>query len=115
MNQTDIATQVRGMLPECNHPGKKESSPDPATTPLADWKREGRRVYEYQPGTWWSHLLYGLGTLAFLVVPSMLPGATVAGLIKIYIGLLIIICGILFVWGVLRAMRTPAVGTWKRH
>jgi hypothetical protein len=59
--------------------------------------------------------MYGLGTLAFLVVPSMLPGATVTGLIKGYIGLLLIICGILCIWGVLRAMQSPAVGTSKRH
>jgi hypothetical protein len=115
MNQTATATQARDMLPESNHPGKQESGPVPATTPLAGRKRMGRRVYECQPGSWRSHLLYGLGTLVSLVVPSNLPGATVTGLIKGYIGLLVISYGIICVWGVLRAIRTPAVGISKRH
>jgi hypothetical protein len=117
MNQTATATQARDMLPESNHPGKQESGPvsSTGTTALAGRKRKGRRVYEYQNGSWWSHLLYGLGTLVFLVVPSMMPGATVTGLVKLYIGFLVICYGIICAWGVLRAMRTPVAGISRRH
>jgi hypothetical protein len=77
-------------------------------TQSGQWHK-GRRVYEYKRGSWWSHLLYGLGTLAFLVVPSLLPGTTVAGLIKGYMGFLVVSYGIVCVWGILCALRTPVV------
>lgn len=68
----------------------------------------GRRVYEYQSDSWWSNLLYGLGALVFMVVPPLLPGTTVSGVIMGYIGFLALSYGLVCVWGVVRALRTPA-------
>ena len=91
-----------------------KSAPRNDITQSGQWHK-GRRVYEYQPGSWWSRLLYGLGTLAFLVVPPLLPWTTVVGLIKGYMVFLVVSYGIVCVWGILRSLRTPAGGRSARH
>jgi hypothetical protein len=65
------------------------------------------RTYVYTPGSLWSHLKYGLGTLGVLVIPPLIPGATAQGLIMGYISVLGVIFTIICVWGMVRNLHPP--------
>jgi len=86
----------------------------PLQSPAGKRRTRGR-VYEYTPGTLWSHLLYGLGALAILVIPPMVPGVTGHGLIMGYMGMLVVLCGIICVWGIVRGLRSPVNRTATRR
>lgn len=77
--------------------------------------RNGRRVYEYQTGSWWSHLLFGLGMLAFMAVPPLIPGMTANALIKGYIGFLAVCYGVICVWGIMRSFSQQHGGSAVSH
>jgi len=86
----------------------------PLQSPAGKRRTRGR-VYEYTPGKLWSHLLYGLGTLAILVIPPMVPGVTGRGLIMGYMGMLVVLYGIICVWGIVRGLRSPVNRTATRR
>jgi len=73
------------------------------------------RVYEYTPGPFWSHLRYGLGTLAVLVLPPLIPAVTGRVLMMGYLGLLVAIYETVCAWGVAHALRRPAGGAATRR
>ncbi len=70
----------------------------------AKYRSRNGQTYVYTPGTSWSHLKYGLGTLAVIVVPPLIPGVTGHGLIMGYMGALVAILGVVFVWGMVRSL-----------
>lgn len=115
MIHATTVNQAGGALSDGKRHGGRtsESVAGNAMTQSGRW-RKGRRVYDYQTGSWWSHLLYGLGMLVFLVAPPLLHGNTVTGLIKGYMGFLVISLGIVCVWGMLRTLHTPARGNSTR-
>lgn len=86
----------------------------PVATGTATRGRGSRHVYEQEPGAWWSHLLFGLGMLAFVTVPLLLPGITVNDLIRGYLGFLLTAYGIVCVWGIVRSLARPRVSTQQR-
>lgn len=71
----------------------------------AKYSKRSGRTYVYTPGSPWSHLKYGLGTLAAIVVPTLIPGATKNGLIMGYVGVLVGVVGIVCVWGMVRSLK----------
>jgi hypothetical protein len=66
------------------------------------------RVYVYTPASFVSRVKFGLGTLAVLVVPPLIPGVTGRGLIMGYIGALVAAYFVICVWGILRSMQISA-------
>ncbi len=63
------------------------------------------KAYVYTPASFVSHVKFGLGTLAVLVVPPLIPGVTGRGLIMGYIGALVAVYSVVCIWGVVRSMR----------
>lgn len=45
-----------------------------------------------------------MGVLAVLVIPPMIPGVTVRGLIMGYVGMVMALYGIVCVWGIVRGL-----------
>jgi hypothetical protein len=76
-----------------------------ASAPAMVHTKNGR-TYVYTPGSLWSHLKYGLGTLAVLVFPPLIPGATVHGLIMGYGAALGVLLATFFVWGAVRNLHS---------
>jgi uncharacterized membrane protein len=69
--------------------------------------RSGKgRTYVYTPGSLWSHLKYGLGALAVIVIPPLFPGVTGRGLIMGYMGALVAVLTIVCVWGMVRSLHS---------
>ena len=62
------------------------------------------RTYVYTPGSLWSNLKFGLGTLAVITIPPLIPGVTGRGLIMGYMGGLVAIFTVVCVWGMVRSM-----------
>ena len=62
------------------------------------------RTYVYTPDSPWSNLKYGLGTLAVVVIPTLIPGVTGRGLIMGYMGALATVFTIICVWGMVRSL-----------
>jgi hypothetical protein len=85
---------------------EKTKSEVSAKTPDRDHHEKGRTCV-YTPASLWSHLKYGLGTLAVLVIPPMIPGVTGRGLIVGYVGTLVTIYTIVCIWGIVRDLRSP--------
>lgn len=77
---------------------------------MASAKKHDRhgRAYVYTPASFMSHVKFGLGTLAVLVVPALIPGVTGRGLIMGYIGALVAVYFVICVLGVLRSMHISA-------
>lgn len=75
--------------------------------PARKHDRHGR-AYVYTPASIMSHLKFGLGTLAVLVIPPLIPGVTDRGLIMGYTGTLAAVYTIVCVWGAVRSMRSSA-------
>jgi len=73
------------------------------------YRSRNERTYVYTPGSLWSHLKYGLGTLAVIVIPPLIPGVTGPGLIMGYMGTLVAVLGLVCVWGMVRSLK-PAGG-----
>lgn len=84
----------------------EKAKPEVSASAPARGRHEKGRTYVYTPGSLWSHLKYGLGTLAVLVIPPLIPGATVRGLIMGYGGALGIFLAIFFVWGTVRNLHS---------
>jgi len=95
--------------------GKQSPQLKSVATVSGSGRRGGRRVYEYKPGSWWSHLLFGMGTLAFMTVPALMPGVTSDALIKGYLGFLLASYGVVCIWGIFRALHKPAGRMSARH
>jgi hypothetical protein len=70
-------------------------------------RHEKGYTYVYAPASLWSNLAYGLGTLAFLVIPPLIPGVTTSGLIMGYVGALVIVYTVICVWGMVRSLYPP--------
>ena len=81
--------------------------PEAATTVSAKYRSRNVRTCVYTPGSLWSHLKYGLGTLAVIVIPPLIPGVTGNGLIMGYMGALVAVLGIVCAWGMVRSLRPP--------
>jgi hypothetical protein len=47
-----------------------------ATNTSTKYRSKNERTYVYTPGSLWSHLRCGLGTLAVIVIPPLIPGIT---------------------------------------
>ena len=73
------------------------------------YRSRNERTYVYTPGSLWSHLKYGLGALAVIVIPPLIPGVTGPGLIMGYMGALVAVLTIVGVWGMVRSLK-PAGG-----
>jgi hypothetical protein len=67
-------------------------------------RHEEGHTYVYAPASLWSNLMYGLGTLAVLVIPPLIPGVTTPGLIMGYIAALVIVFTVVCVWGMVRSL-----------
>lgn len=83
-------------------------SEESVTTQLAGCHVESP-VSRYEPGSVWSHLAYGLGTFAVLVIPILIPGITERQLIIGDVGLVAIIYLIVCVLGILRDQKYHGV------
>ena len=66
-------------------------------------------VNRYEPGSAWSHLAYGLGAFAVLVLPILIPGITERLLIIGDVGLVAITYLIVCVLGILRDLKYHGV------
>lgn len=78
--------------------------PEAAAAASAKYRSRNVRTYVYTPASVWSHLKYGLGTLAVIMIPPMIPGVTGNGLIMGYIGALVAVLTLVCVWGMVRSL-----------
>ena len=62
------------------------------------------RTYVYAPDSLWSNLRYGLGTLAVILLPPLIPGVTGRELIMGYMGALVTVFSVVCVWGMVRSL-----------
>ncbi len=83
-----------------------------SVTALDRGAHEKERPAVYTPGSPLSHLMYGLGTLAFLVVPPLVPVFTGRGLIMGYMIVLVTVYTVVCLWGIGRALHFT--GTQKK-
>lgn len=81
--------------------------PKVSTRVSAKYRSGNGKTCVYTPGSLWSHLKYGLGTLAVIVIPLLIPGATGPGLIMGYMGALVAVLAIVCVWGMVRSLQPP--------
>jgi len=58
---------------------------------------------EYKPDSIWVNILYGLGMLAFIIIPPLIPGTSTRILI---IGYISVVCGVYIAAAVMSAVRT---------
>ena len=79
--------------------------PVDSTKAYAKYRKRSGHTYIYTPGSLWSHLKYGLGTLAVIVIPPLIPGVTGNGLIMGYMGALVAVLALVCVWGMVRSLR----------
>ena len=83
-------------------------SDESATTQLAGYHIKSP-ASRYEPGSVWSHLAYGLGTFAVLVIPALIPGISERQLMIGDVGLVAIIYLIVCILGILRDMKYHGV------
>ena len=81
--------------------------PEVSTEAPAKTHSGNGRTYVYTPGSLWSHLKFGLGTLAVIAIPPLIPGVTGNGLIMGYMGGLLAVFGVVCIWGVVQGLRSP--------
>jgi len=75
---------------------------------VAARSRSGKgRSYVYIPGSPWSHLKFGLGTLAVIVIPPLIPGVTGSGLVMGYMSALVGVFTVVCLWGMVRSLSPP--------
>jgi len=79
--------------------------PQDSTMASAKYRSGNGRTYVYTPDSLWSNLKYGLGALAVIVIPTLIPGVTGRGLIMGYMGALAAVFTIICVWGMVRSLR----------
>lgn len=94
--------------------GEHQTRPEAIVTGRGARRQNGQRIHEYRPGSWQSHLLFGLGTLALMALPPLLPGMTTDLLLKGYLGFLAVSYGIICVWGIARGLAGPHAGAAQR-
>ena len=82
-------------------------NPQVSARASAKYRSGNGQTCVYTPGSLWSHLKYGLGTLAVIVIPPLIPGATGPGLIMGYMGALVAVLTIVCVWGMVRSLQPP--------
>jgi hypothetical protein len=85
---------------------REQARPEMSASAPARGRHVKGRTYVYSPGSLWSHLKYGLGTLAVLVIPPLIPGTTVRGLIMGYGDVLGIFLATFFVWGMVQHLHS---------
>ena len=81
--------------------------PEVSTRVSANYRSGNGQTWVYTPGSLWSHLKYGLGTLAVIMIPPLVPGVTGNGLVMGYMGALVAVLGIVCAWGMVRSLRPP--------
>ncbi len=69
-------------------------------------RRRRTPAYHYEPGSIWSHLMYGLATLAVIILPPLIPGVSVRGLVMGYMIVLALLVATGMLWATLRAFRS---------
>ena len=83
------------------------NKPKVSTRVSAKYRSGNGQTCVYTPGSLWSHLKYGLGTLVVIVIPPLIPGATGTGLIMGYMGALVAVLGMVCVLGMVRSLQPP--------
>lgn len=102
MNQSLIQTQPKDQINSnaaVLHAGTTQK-PGSVVPPLNMASRQRKAVNEYTPDSLWSHLGYGLGMLAVIVIPLYIPGVSVRGLIIGYMVAVPVIYTVIFLLGI---------------
>ena len=64
-----------------------------------------RAIANEQQSSIWSNIKYGLGMLAFIVIPPLLPGVTTRHLVIMYSGIALAVYLLAFVLALVRTLR----------